>query len=81
MRGRRLLRIVGLIVLAVVGLLIYADLRSVHQIFRVTDKMINNASNSQVRQALIEVALAVDVALFLWISAGVLGWPRRTIDA
>ena len=76
------------------GLLIYADLRSVHQVFRVSQKRIDDAPTPQARrallenkntrdreeqrhQALIESTLAVDLVLFLWAGAGVLGWPKR----
>ncbi len=94
MKGRRWLRVVCLIILAVAGFLIYADLRSVHQIFQVTEKVINDAPDAQLRGALvnnkntrdreerrhktlIEVALAVDVALFLWVGISVRSWPTR----
>ncbi len=51
---KRLLKVGALIVLAVIGLLLYADLQSIHQIFRVSEKMINDAPTPQVRQALVE---------------------------
>lgn len=51
---KRLLRVGALVVLVVVGLLLYADLQSVHQIFRVSERMINDAPTPQARQALIE---------------------------
>jgi hypothetical protein len=95
MKIPRLLRVSALIVLPVVGLLLYADLQSIHQIFRVSERMSNDAPTPQARQALlenkntrdreerrqkefIEAALVVDVASFLWVGAGVLGWLRRT---
>jgi hypothetical protein len=51
---KRLLKVGALIVLTVIGLLLYADLQSIHQIFRVSERMINDAPTPQERQALIE---------------------------
>ena len=96
MTHRRSLRMAALIVLALLGLLLYADLKSVHQIYRISESMINNAA-AQSRQnliadrdrrdreerrhkAFIEIAMTVDVGLFLWVGMGVLGWPRRAAN-
>jgi len=54
MKRPRLLRIVALLFLAVLGVFLYADLQSIHQIFRVSEKMISDAPTPQARQALIE---------------------------
>ncbi len=50
---RQLLKIAGLILLGLVAVVLYADLRSVHQIFRISESMINSAPDAQTRQSLI----------------------------
>jgi len=53
MRHRQLVRIVGLVLLGLLAVVLYADLQSVHQIFRITEAMINSAPDAQTRQNLI----------------------------
>ena len=53
MRNRRMLWIVGLVLLVVIGVVLYADLQSVHQIFKISDGMIRNAPDAQTRENLI----------------------------
>ena len=50
---RQLLKIAGLILLGLVAVILCADLRSVHQIFRISESMINSAPDAQTRQSLI----------------------------
>jgi hypothetical protein len=52
MRNRSALRIVCLVLLAAIGVVLYADLQSVHQIFRITDKMIRDAPDDGTRNNL-----------------------------
>jgi len=55
MARRRFLipRIAGLIMLGLGALLLYADLRSVHQIYRITQASIDKAADAETRQRLI----------------------------
>ena len=53
MKGRRSVKMVLLIFLAALGVLLYADLRSVHQIFRVTQTMVDTAPDARSRERLI----------------------------
>jgi hypothetical protein len=46
-------RIAGLIALGLVGVLLYADLLSIHQIYRITPAMIDRAADAETRQRLI----------------------------
>jgi len=49
----RFLRVTMLFVLAGAGVILYADMRSVHQIYRISEAMINTAPDAQTRQNLI----------------------------
>jgi len=53
MRHCQVLRIGGLVLLGLLAVVLYADLQSVHQIFRITEAMISSAPDSQARQNLI----------------------------
>ncbi len=53
MEHRHVIRIAGLVLLGLLAVVLYADLRSVHQIFRITEAMINSAPDTQTRQNLI----------------------------
>jgi hypothetical protein len=53
MRKRNYLKVMGLILLCALGVVLYADLQSVHQIYRITETMINSAPDVQARQNLI----------------------------
>jgi hypothetical protein len=54
-RNRRFLflKIIGLALIGVVAIVLYADLQGMHQIFRITDSMISNAPDAQTRQHLV----------------------------
>jgi hypothetical protein len=54
MKRAQLLRIGGLIILGALAVVLYADLRSMHQIYRITEAMINNAPDASTRQHLTE---------------------------
>jgi hypothetical protein len=54
MQHRRPLRIAILIILGLLGVVLYADVRSTHQIYRISEAMINNAPDASTRQHLIE---------------------------
>ena len=49
----RILRIVGLVLLAALGALLYADILSIHQIHPITQAAIDKAPNPETRQFLI----------------------------
>jgi hypothetical protein len=51
---RLLIRIVGLIFVSLLGVLLYANLLSMHQMYPITAAMINNASDAATRQSLIQ---------------------------
>lgn len=53
MRQRPFVRVIGLVLMALLAVVLYADLQSVHQIFRITEAMINSAPDTQTRQNLI----------------------------
>ena len=53
MRRGRFARIAGLVVLGLLAVVLYADLQSMHQIYWITDAMINNARDAETRQHLI----------------------------
>lgn len=53
MRHSQFARVVGLILLGLLAVVLYADLQSVHQIFRITEAMISSAPDAQTRQNLI----------------------------
>jgi len=48
-----LLRITGLVVLALLAVILYADLRSVHQIYKITGTMIDSAPDAGTKEHLI----------------------------
>ncbi len=53
MNRRRLLKFAALVVLGLLGMLLYADLQSVHQIYRINEAMINNVPDAKSREGLI----------------------------
>jgi hypothetical protein len=50
---RRILEIVALLLFCCFGVVLYAELQSIHQVYPITDARISNASDSQTRQDLI----------------------------
>ena len=46
-------KVVGIIALLAVGALLYADLQSIHQIYRITQATIDKAESAQQRQILV----------------------------
>jgi hypothetical protein len=53
MKRSRLLKLAALVVLGLLAILLYADVQSVHQIYRISDTMINNAPDVKSREGLI----------------------------
>jgi|SRR5580698_2505676 hypothetical protein len=54
MKRSRPLKLAALVVLGFLAILLYADLQSVHQIFRINEAMINHAPDAKSREGLIE---------------------------
>jgi hypothetical protein len=52
MKLRWTLKIAAMVVLGAVAIVLYADLQSIHQIYRITPAMINRAPDDTTRQAL-----------------------------
>jgi hypothetical protein len=53
MRQSPFVRVIGSVLMALLAVVLYADLQSVHQIFRITEAMINSAPDAQTRRNLI----------------------------
>lgn len=53
MTRSRLLKLAALVVLGLMAILLYADLQSVHQIYRISEAMITNAPDPKSREDLI----------------------------
>src|SRR5208282_6029472 len=54
MKINRILKVLSLVLLLCFGLLLFADLQFSHQMYSITERMINNATDAQTKQHLIE---------------------------